>query len=100
MVIRNETIKYTSNKKKKVRNKERNLIDDIQKLENKHSIQTDDRINAELKFKKLGLENLYDKNINGQILRAKAVEVEHNEKNINTLQISRKDKLKRKFYIN
>jgi hypothetical protein len=48
----------------------------------------------------LDLETLIYKRINGQILRAKAIHIEQNEKTVGISQISRKNMLKREFYIN
>ena len=82
---RNETIKYTTFKKKKDLEKETALKSEIEQLEtqiiNTNQINNINQIKNELDNKKHELNDLIDKKINGILLRSKANLIEHNEKN-------------------
>ena len=83
--IRNETIKYTTFKKRKDTEKEKTLTIEIDNLENKlinsNRINENNDIKNELSIKKQELNDLIDKKINGILIRSKANMVEHDEKN-------------------
>ncbi|MCW4346095.1 MAG: reverse transcriptase domain-containing protein, partial [Candidatus Thiodiazotropha endolucinida] len=83
--VRNETIKYTTKKKKDLGEAEIKLKSDIDKL-NKDLGETDnaretERINENLKQKQQELEHITDTKINGFILRSKAKIIDIGEKN-------------------
>lgn len=83
--VRNETIKYTTKKKKDLDEAEIKLKSDIDKL-NKDLGETDnaretERINENLKQKQQELEHITDTKINGFILRSKAKIIDIGEKN-------------------
>lgn len=83
--IRNETIKYSSIKKKKQNIQEQKLINDIQNIEthigDSQNIGILETLKKELTLKTNELEDIIDKRINGIILRSKSQYVEYNEKN-------------------
>ena len=80
--IRNVTIKHSSSKKKKERNEEGELQKELNKLTAELVQKPDDENLINLKnSKKEALEELYDKKVNGLILRSKARWVEGGEKN-------------------
>jgi len=83
--IRNETIQYCSIKNKKSKKEEEVLIAEIttlqQNLINCNSADNMEHITNTIKVKQQELEQIYDKKINGYILRSKAIQVEGNEKN-------------------
>jgi len=78
--IRNVTIKFASQKKKEDNQQEKELIQEIEALE-QNLIRKDNIDTKELSNKKMLLDNLRDKKINGILLRSKAIYVESNEKN-------------------
>ena len=80
--IRNETIKYSSRKKKQDQNKEYQLQAEIDTITKNIQENPNNTHLNELKTKKMAeLEEIYDKKINGIILRSKARWVEGGEKN-------------------
>ena len=86
--IRNETIKYASHKKKIEKQVEKETRNDIKKLEQQlsspNNVNTTEHLNnmsKELEVKNKQLNDIIDKQINGSIIRAKALNVEFNEKN-------------------
>ena len=83
--IRNETIKYTSFKKRQEAEKEIALKSEIESIENilitTDQINENNDIKAELDRKKQELNDIIDKKINGILIRSKANIVEYNEKN-------------------
>ena len=83
--IRNETIKYTTYKKKKDIEKENEIKKDIDKLEDllikTNSVNVSENLKNTLDTKKIELNNLLDQKINEILIRSKANIVEHNEKN-------------------
>ena len=83
--VRNETIKYASNKQKNTKKQESTITKEIQTL-NKQLTEANDTnrietIRNELNEKNYELENITDTKLNGLILRSKANMVENNEKN-------------------
>ena len=84
-LIRNETIKYTTFKKKQDIDKENTLKKDIETLEDllikTNLVNNAEQLKNTLDSKKLELNNLIDKKINGILIRSKATIVEHDEKN-------------------
>jgi exonuclease III len=80
--IRNQTIKYSTFKNKMSKIEEENLIKEIKIIENNLN---ENRNVAENKtiytLKKEQLDKLYEKKVNGHLLRARALNVELNEKN-------------------
>jgi len=87
--IRNETIKYCSIKNKKSKKEEEELIKEIttlqQNLINCNSTDSLENITNIIQAKQQELEHIYDKKVNGYILRSKAIQVEGNEKNQHSL---------------
>ena len=80
--IRNETIKYASFKKKEQNKKEIQLTDEINTI--KHNLtqgNDQDNLLKRLKEKSQELQNLYDLEIKGYIIRSKADYIEGREKN-------------------
>ena len=83
--IRNETIKYSANKKKKQNELEQKLINDFENIENQIEQTTNASLQDEL-TKKLDntrklLNDIMDIKLNGIIIRSKSQFVEHHEKN-------------------
>ena len=81
--IRNETIKYATNKKRKELLTEKKITEEIVNLET-HIQQTSDlntieQINVELNSKRNILTEIIDKRINDSIIRAKAQYIKNNE---------------------
>ena len=83
--IRNETIKFSTIKKKKQNIEEQKYLTDINKIEiqigntlNSNMLET---LTKELNIKKKQLEEIIDSKINGMVIRSKSQYVEHNEKN-------------------
>ena len=78
--IRNETIKYCSIKNKKSKKEEEELIKEIttlqQNLINCNSTDSIENITNIIKAKQQELEHIYDKKVNGYILRSNAIQVE------------------------
>ena len=83
--IRNETIKYTSFKKRQEAEKEIALKSEIESIENilitTDQINENNDIKAELDRKKQELNDIIDKKINGILIRSKANIVEYYGKN-------------------
>ena len=83
--IRNETIKFASKTKQddEKREKEINLkLINLEQTFSSCSLNNDiDKIKSEIEKNKEELNEIYDKKINGIILRSKALNVEYNEKN-------------------
>ena len=83
--IRNETIKYASFKKKEQNKKEIQLNEEINKIKNnlmKGNVNEEDDLKR-LKEKDQELQNLYELEIKGYIIRSKADYIEGGEKNTN-----------------
>ncbi len=80
--IRNETICYCSSKNKATKKNEEKLISEIKHLEEdlmkNNSSDLTDKIIENIKTKKEELEQLYEKKVNGHILRSKAIHIEGN----------------------
>ena len=99
--MRNETIKYASFKKKEQNKKEILLTDEINTI--KHNLtqgNDQDNLLKRLKEKSQELQNLYDLEIKGYIIRSKANYIEGEEKIQNILQTWRKKDQMPKLYIN
>ena len=80
--IRNETIKYSTKKKRQEQNKEKQLQSELDHIVKQINENPDNTHLKEIKTKKkLELEEIYDKKVNGIILRSKARWVEGGEKN-------------------
>ena len=83
--IRNESIKYSSFKKKMQSKKEQELQTNIDKLENKIKNSLNQTIieeaTKEINENKQELDNIVEYKVKGMVLRAKAEMVESNEKN-------------------
>ena len=82
--IRNESIKYASYKKKERNNRENQLIEEINLIKGKLTKQSEiDQANELLRLKEKNqeLQNLYEQDIKGYIIRAKAEYIEGGEKN-------------------
>ena len=82
--VKNETMKYASNKQKDTKKRESKIAKEIQTL-NKQLTEVSDTnrietIRNELNEKKYELENTTDTKLNGPILRSKANMIENNEK--------------------
>ena len=81
--IRNETIWYSTFKRKNANKKEQEIKIKIETLENKLNDDTNnnEKITRTIVELKKQLSEIYDEKINGNILRSKAIHIEHNEKN-------------------
>ena len=81
MVIRGETISYSSMKKKKVIDVEKKLENDINTLEQSINTRQDkDKVLEELEYKKNSLETLRKEKMDGELLRSKLKWMEFGEK--------------------
>ena len=83
--IRNETIRFATNKKREETKKEKQLNLDIKTLEeqiqNANNQNTIEILQNSIDNKKIELIDIIDKRINGIIVRSKALTVENNERN-------------------
>ena len=82
--VRNTTIKYATHRKLLLKSDEKRLLNEIEAIETelgKPNIENTDNIMESLLQKKQMLDEIRTKNINGHILRSKAIHVENNEKN-------------------
>ena len=83
--IRNETIRFATNKKREESQKEKQLNSDIKILEEQiqHAYNQNivENLQNNIDSKKIELIDIIDKRINGMIVRSKALTVENNEKN-------------------
>lgn len=79
--IRNTSIKYSTNIKKKQDQKEKELTSKLKKLQENEQIDNNDNIIEEMNTLKQELDLINTQKINGMILRAKAQHIEYNEKN-------------------
>ena len=83
--IRNETIKYSTNKKKTQNETEQKLINTIETIEKQIEKSTTDilteTLTLELDNNRKLLNDIIETKLNGIIIRSKAQFVEHNEKN-------------------
>ena len=80
--IRNESIKYASYKKKEQNKKETQLIEEINIIKGKLTSENDQENELKrLKEKNQELQNLYEIEIKGYIIRSKAEYIEGGEKN-------------------
>ena len=83
--IRNETIKYSTFKKRNELSTEKRLSKDIEDLEiqiqQTLDLTTAENLHAELNSKQNALTEIIDNRVNGSIIRAKAQYIESNEKN-------------------
>ena len=81
----NESIKYSSIKKKQQNTQEKNVINYINNIEmhieNTQNINNLETLRNELNIKRIELEEIIDIRIKGCIIRSKAQFVEYNEKN-------------------
>ena len=87
--IRNESIKYSTQRKKHTTDREIFLLKEIEKVENIINTTSDDldvKIDN-LDLLKQELECIIDSKIKGHIIRAKATQIEYSEKNPNILPI-------------
>ena len=79
--IRNYTIKFASSKRKKEKEYEENLQNEINTLENLiPKSQNREEYTEKLLEKKNEMQTYYDKKINGIMIRSKAIQIEMNEK--------------------
>ena len=91
--IRNETIKYSSYKKKIDTKIEHALENDIKKIEsqlistNNTTSENFCNLKKEIETKKQQLNDIIDTKINGLIIRSKALNVDLMKKTVNTLQV-------------
>ena len=83
--IRNVTIKFATNKKRKEQENEKKIIAEIDlfqiKIQNPSNIENLDQLNTDIYNKRVQLNELIDNRINGNIIRSKAQLVDNNEKN-------------------
>lgn len=80
--IRNTTIAFASNLKKKTNIKEKEIITNIDNLEKKIPLEHDhSNISEQIMALKSELNEIILKRVNGSILRSKAIHIENNEKN-------------------
>ena len=81
MVIRGETISYSSMKKKKVIDVEKKLENDINNLEQSINTRQDkDTVLEKFEYKKNSLETLRKEKMDGELLRSKLKWMEFGEK--------------------
>ena len=87
--IRNETIRFATNKKREESQKEKQLNSDIKILEEQiqHAYNQNivENLQNNIDSKKIELIDIIDKRINGMIVRSKALTVENNERNTKLL---------------
>ena len=99
--IRNETIKYSTFTKKQDTEKENEIKKNIEKLEDllikTNPVNVSENIKNTLDTKKIELNNLLDKKVNGILIRSKANIVEHNEKNSKYFANSEKKRAEQKI---
>ena len=86
--IRNYTIKFASSKRKKEKEYEENLQNEINTLENLiPKSQNREEYTEKLLEKKNEMQTYYDKKINGIMIKSKTIQNEMNEKTQMILQI-------------
>ena len=78
--IRNQTIRYTTHKRKQENEREDFLINKITKIQ-ENIYNNENNLTEELQNLQAELESIRDTKIKGQMLRSKVHQVEHNEKN-------------------
>ena len=81
--IRNQTIRYTTHKRKEENKQEQSLIEEITKIQENISDNSEygNDYLQRVQHLKMELENIRDIKIKGQMLRSKAQHIEENEKN-------------------